>query len=163
MHASSPRLSLSAPPLFAPLTDPTGGYGIGHPRRVEAQKLLNATSEGSLTPEHLYEVISSKGVFAGDADAVDGDGTVFQAIINVETGLWNVSIPTQSAPEAELSGIDYDDFVPFAKCVFPGELLRCRTNDDCADHSVGKLGRQECHCCMNPCSNGMGSCCVPCD
>ena len=79
--------------------DPTGGYGIGHPRRVEAQKLLNATKEGSLTSEYLYEVISSKGVFASGPD--QSDGTIFQAIINVEKSLWNVSVPTQSAPEAK--------------------------------------------------------------
>ena len=66
--------------------DPTGGYGIFHPRRVEAQKLLNATDEGALTPGYLYDVISSEGVFAD---------TIFQAIINVEKGLWNVSQPTK--------------------------------------------------------------------
>merc|ERR1712031_124202 len=35
--------------------DPTGGYGIGHPRRIEAQKMLNATAMGSLTGEYLFE------------------------------------------------------------------------------------------------------------
>ena len=63
--------------------DPTGGYSIGH-RRVEAQKLLNATKEGSLTSEYLYEVISSKGVASGPDQS---DGTIFQAIINVEKSL----------------------------------------------------------------------------
>jgi hypothetical protein len=70
--------------------DPTGGYGVGHPRRVEAQKLLNSTELGTLTSEYLFEVISSKGVFAGGSN----DHTIFQAIINIEKGLWNVSQPT---------------------------------------------------------------------
>jgi len=62
--------------------DPTGGYGIGHPRRLYAQKILNATSV--LTPEVLYNTINSKGVFAD---------TIFQAIINVEKKMWNISQP----------------------------------------------------------------------
>jgi hypothetical protein len=61
--------------------DPTGGK-IGHPRRVAAQKFLNATD--SLTPELLFEAIDAPGVIAD---------TVFQAIIGVETNHWNVSIP----------------------------------------------------------------------
>ena len=66
--------------------DPTGSKGIGHPRRIEAQKLLNGTSE--LTPEFLFSVIDAPGVFAD---------TIFQAVMNVETGLWNVSQPSTKA------------------------------------------------------------------
>lgn len=63
--------------------DPTGGYGIGHPRRVAAQKLLNQSAH--LTPDVLWSTINDKGVMAKD--------TIFQALINVETGSWNVSLP----------------------------------------------------------------------
>lgn len=63
--------------------DPTGGHGIGHPRRVAAQKLLNQS--GHLTPDVLWSTINDKGVMAKD--------TIFQALINVETGSWNVSLP----------------------------------------------------------------------
>ena len=63
--------------------DPTGGE-VGHPRRIAAQQLLNSTAANSLTPEFLFETINAKGVIAD---------TIFQAIINVETGLWNVSMP----------------------------------------------------------------------
>jgi hypothetical protein len=74
------------------------------------------------------------------------------------------SRPSQGDPDTDDAELEYesnhDDFWAFAKCTFPGENKRCLQNDDCADHSVG---RQECHCCMNPCSSGMGSCCIPCD
>jgi len=63
--------------------DPTGGKGIGHPRRIAAQKLLNSTSV--LTPDVLYNTISDFEVQAKD--------TIFQAMMNVEIGLWNVSLP----------------------------------------------------------------------
>ena len=63
--------------------DPTGG-SVGHPRRIAAQKLLNSTADKSLTAEFLFETINAKGVIAD---------TIFQAIINVEKGLWNVSMP----------------------------------------------------------------------
>jgi len=63
--------------------DPTGGQLL-HPRRIAAQKLLNATEEGSLDGEKLFEIINAPGVLAD---------TVFQAIINVEQGMWNVSMP----------------------------------------------------------------------
>lgn len=63
--------------------DPSGGKGIGHPRRPAAQKILNASQ--ALTPEVLYRTISDFEVQAKD--------TIFQAIMNVETGLWNVSMP----------------------------------------------------------------------
>jgi hypothetical protein len=63
--------------------DPTGGKGIGHPRRIAAQKILN--SSAVLTPEVLISTINDVEVMATD--------TIFQAVINVETGLWNVSLP----------------------------------------------------------------------
>lgn len=62
--------------------DPTGGLGAGHPRRVAAQQVLNAAPV--VTPEVLWAAINAKGNFAD---------TVFQAIINVEQKLWNISIP----------------------------------------------------------------------
>jgi hypothetical protein len=62
--------------------DPTGGNGVGHPRRLAAQRVLNASKV--ITPEVLWEAINTKGNFAD---------TVFQAIINVEQKLWNISIP----------------------------------------------------------------------
>ena len=61
--------------------DPTGGE-IGHPRRVVAQQFLNASAV--LTPAILFEAINTYGVIAD---------TVFQAIINVELNVWNVSQP----------------------------------------------------------------------
>jgi len=63
--------------------DPTGGKGAGHPRRIAAQKILNSTK--TLTPEALYATISDFEVQAKD--------TIFQAIMNVEIGLWNTSLP----------------------------------------------------------------------
>lgn len=63
--------------------DPTGGK-IDRPRRIEAQKVLNATEVNHLTPEILFETINAPGVLAD---------TIFQAVINVEKNLWNVSIP----------------------------------------------------------------------
>lgn len=65
--------------------DPTGGQ-IGRPRRIVAQKALNASAV--LTPEVLFSAIDMTGVIATD--------TIFQAIMNVETGLWNVSLPSLS-------------------------------------------------------------------
>ena len=63
--------------------DPTGGQ-VGYPRRIAAQKMLNGTAPNSLTPEFLFETINHKGVIAD---------TIFQAVINVEKNLWNVSMP----------------------------------------------------------------------
>ena len=68
---------------FREWLDPSAGQ-FGHPRRIAAQKLLNQTKIGQLTPEYLFEVINSKGVFAD---------TIFQAIMGVESNLWNVSSP----------------------------------------------------------------------
>lgn len=67
--------------------DPSGVKGIGHSRRVGAEKILNKTlaAGGALTPELLYAVINDDGVMAKD--------TIFQAIINVEKGLWNATLP----------------------------------------------------------------------
>jgi hypothetical protein len=62
--------------------DPTGGNGAFHPRRIAAQKQLNATDV--LTPEALFDTINNEGVFAD---------TIFQAVINVEKGTWDVSQP----------------------------------------------------------------------
>jgi hypothetical protein len=63
--------------------DPTGGKGVGHPRRIAAQKILN--SSAVLTPGVLISTINDVGVMAKD--------TIFQAVMNVETGLWNASLP----------------------------------------------------------------------
>tara|TARA_B110000208_G_scaffold191332_1_gene257858 strand:+ start:702 stop:1355 length:654 start_codon:yes stop_codon:yes gene_type:complete len=60
--------------------DPTGGGP--KPRRVLAQEFLNATAV--LTPNVLFEAINYKGVIAD---------TIFQAIMNVEKSVWNVSQP----------------------------------------------------------------------
>jgi len=62
--------------------DPTAGE-IGHPRRIVAQTILNNTE--ILTPAVLFEVLGAKGVIAKD--------TIFQAIMSVQSGLWNVSSP----------------------------------------------------------------------
>lgn len=63
--------------------DPTGGGGFSKPsRRVAAQKILNASTH--ITPEVLFETINAEYVIAD---------TVFQAIINVEKGVWNISQP----------------------------------------------------------------------
>jgi len=68
--------------------DPTGTKpgGIFHPRRVLAQNILNATLDAgnALTPEVLFSTINAPGVLAD---------TIFQAVINVEKGIWNVSQP----------------------------------------------------------------------
>jgi len=61
--------------------DPTGG-AFFKPRRIVAQEIMNATKV--LTPQVLFDVISAKGVIAGE--------TVFQSVMNVETGLFNVSM-----------------------------------------------------------------------
>jgi len=62
--------------------DPSAGE-IGHPRRLIAQGVLNATE--TLSAEAVYKAISTKGVQATD--------TIFQAIMSVEKNLWNVSFP----------------------------------------------------------------------
>ena len=63
--------------------DPTGGGGFLKPsRRVAAQKKLNASA--AITPELLFETINAEYVLAD---------TVFQAIINIQKGVWNISQP----------------------------------------------------------------------
>ena len=76
--------------------DPTGGClplnplkpGC-HNRRVAAQLRLNATETRALTEERLFEIINAEGTLAD---------TIFQAVINVEKRLWNVSQPDMIAP-----------------------------------------------------------------
>jgi hypothetical protein len=65
--------------------DPTeaSGKGMFHPRRIAAQKLLN--SSAVLTPEVLTTVINDVDVAAKE--------TIFNGIMNVETGLWNMTLP----------------------------------------------------------------------
>lgn len=63
--------------------DPTGGKGIFHPRRKPAEALLD--NADSMTPELLFNVINDFEVMAKD--------TIFQVIMDVETGLWNASLP----------------------------------------------------------------------
>jgi hypothetical protein len=63
--------------------DPTGGNGIFHPRRKPAEDLLD--NADSITGELLFDVINDFAVMAKD--------TIFQVIMDVETGLWNASLP----------------------------------------------------------------------
>jgi len=63
--------------------DPTSQLGLGHSRRTAAQKILN--SSAVLTQDVMWKTISDKGVEATD--------TIFQAVINVEIGMWNVTLP----------------------------------------------------------------------
>merc|ERR1712070_1369493 len=63
--------------------DPTGGKGIFHPRRKPAEALLD--NADSMTPEVMWNVINDFEVMAKD--------TIFQVVMNVETGLWNASLP----------------------------------------------------------------------
>jgi hypothetical protein len=63
--------------------DPTGGDGIFHPRRKPAENLLD--NADSITGELLFDVINDHAVMAKD--------TIFQVLMNVETGLWNASLP----------------------------------------------------------------------
>lgn len=63
--------------------DPTGVKGIGHSRRLGAEKLLNISD--SITPELLYSVLNNDNVMAKDS--------LFQMIANVETNLYNTSLP----------------------------------------------------------------------
>jgi hypothetical protein len=62
--------------------DPTGGQIGPNTRRVVAQRRLNASAV--ITPAVLFETINGKGTIAD---------TIFQAIINVEKDVYNVSLP----------------------------------------------------------------------
>ena len=67
--------------------DPTAGGGFGRPtRRGAATALLDAAVAAGqpLTPEFLFETINAEYVLAD---------TIFQAVMSVENGLWNTSIP----------------------------------------------------------------------
>lgn len=73
--------------------DPTGGClplnpldAKCHNRRVSAQLRLNATRV--ITEQSLFETIDGAGTLAD---------TIFQAVINVEEGTWNVSQPDKIA------------------------------------------------------------------
>jgi hypothetical protein len=63
--------------------DPTTVKGIGHPRRTAAEKILDRAQV--ITPKVLFQVLNDDGVMAKE--------TIFQVIMNVETGLWNASLP----------------------------------------------------------------------
>ena len=73
--------------------DSTAGGGFGRPtRRGTAQRLLNASlhDPAGITAEAIFKILSTKYVLANTAES----STIFQAIINVEKGVWNGSIPT---------------------------------------------------------------------
>jgi hypothetical protein len=64
--------------------DPTAGKA-GHPtRRETAQTILNASIPTGINSNVLFEAINAQGVIAD---------TIFQAIINIEKGIWNISQP----------------------------------------------------------------------
>ena len=65
--------------------DPTGGH-LGLPRRVAAQRILNASLNAglALTPGLMNATISADGVLAD---------TIFQAVADVEVGLWAIAQP----------------------------------------------------------------------
>ena len=65
--------------------DPTGGH-LGIPRRVAAQRILNASLNAglALTPGLMNATISADGVLAD---------TIFQAVADVELGLWAIAQP----------------------------------------------------------------------
>jgi hypothetical protein len=63
--------------------DPTGGNGIWHPRRKPAEAILD--NADAVTGELLFETINDFAVMAKD--------TIFQVLMDVETGLWNASLP----------------------------------------------------------------------
>jgi hypothetical protein len=63
--------------------DPTSVKGIGHSRRLDAERLLNASA--SITPTLLEQVLSDDGVMAKD--------TIFRMVANVEKNEYNTSLP----------------------------------------------------------------------
>ena len=69
--------------------DPTAGFPKTnkHVRRKTAQMALNASA--AITRDVLFETINAPGVLAD---------TIFQAVINVEHDVWNVSQPCAFKP-----------------------------------------------------------------
>ena len=69
--------------------DPTAGFpkASKHTRRITAQMQLNASA--AITRDVLFETINAPGVLAD---------TIFQAVINVEHDIWNVSQPCAFKP-----------------------------------------------------------------
>eukprot|EP00931_Biecheleriopsis_adriatica_P091848 TRINITY_DN6571_c0_g1_i1.p1 TRINITY_DN6571_c0_g1~~TRINITY_DN6571_c0_g1_i1.p1 ORF type:complete len:343 (+),score=58.58 TRINITY_DN6571_c0_g1_i1:268-1296(+) len=63
--------------------DPTSVAGFGVSRRKAAEKILDSVD--AITPQLLSAVLNDRRVMAVD--------TIFQAVMNVESGLWNVSLP----------------------------------------------------------------------
>lgn len=63
--------------------DPTSMKGIGHSRRIGAERLLNASA--TLSADVLFDTLNDDAVIATD--------TIFQAIINVEKNMYNTSLP----------------------------------------------------------------------
>jgi len=63
--------------------DPTVVAGIGHSRRVGAEKILNKTE--TITADVLLKVLNDRTVMAKD--------TIFQAIINVEKDVYQTQLP----------------------------------------------------------------------
>ena len=64
--------------------DPSTVSGYGKSRRKAAAAILDAHT-GHVTPDLLFSILNDDNVMATD--------TIFQAIMNVETGLWNASLP----------------------------------------------------------------------
>ena len=66
--------------------DPTGASPSRTGRRVAAQRILNASLNAglALTPELMNATISADGVLAD---------TIFQAVADVEVGLWAIAQP----------------------------------------------------------------------
>jgi len=63
--------------------DPTGVEGIGHSRRIGAERILNKTD--TITGDVLLKVLNDRSVMAKD--------TIFQAIINVQKDSYTTNLP----------------------------------------------------------------------
>jgi len=74
--------------------DPTSTAGFGKSRRVGAQKILDKTDV--ITPQVLFDAINNPVTLA--------KATIFQAVMSVENGLWNVSLP--ACQECGRSAVD---------------------------------------------------------
>ena len=74
--------------LEAPRREELAAPGVAahDPRRVAAQRILNASLNAglALTPELMNATISADGVLAD---------TIFQAVADVEVGLWSIAQP----------------------------------------------------------------------